>query len=57
MDKLTAIYHLFKPMKECIVWSDNRTYVCVGWQYTGGYMRWYLENDEVMFTYVKGINE
>jgi hypothetical protein len=40
------------PLEETTTWRNDKE-VCVGWQYSNGYMRWYYNNkNEIIFEYI-----
>jgi hypothetical protein len=50
---LNDIYDFFKPLEETTTWRNDKE-VCVGWQYSNGYMRWYYNSkNEIIFEYIK----
>lgn len=50
-EHLKAIYALFKPMPNTLVWGDESE-VCVSYPETNGYMRWFDDCGVVRFEYV-----
>ena len=45
--RLQEIYEFFKPMKETVVWSNNKDEVCMSWMDNKGYVRWFEEEGQI----------
>lgn len=57
LEKLRDIYNTFKPMKETICWFNDVDEVCVGWQKSGGYMRWSVSKNKLKFEIIVNDDE
>jgi hypothetical protein len=49
---LDEIYIFFKPMPETSVWSNGKDEVCVSWQKSTGYVRWFDNGEEIQMEWI-----